>query len=51
MDARELTKKVTDQENRIFVLEKEMVFLREEVQKLRLLMGDIEIDVKMMQKR
>lgn len=51
MDARELTKKVTDQENRIFVLEKEMAFLREEVQKLRLLMGDIEIDVKMMQKR
>ena len=39
MDARELTKKVTDQENRIFVLEKEMAFLREEVQKLRLLMG------------
>lgn len=51
MDARELTKKVTEQENRIFVLEKEMCFLREEVQKLRLLMGDIEIDVKMMQKR
>lgn len=51
MDARELTKKVTDQENRIFILEKEMAFLREEVQKLRLLMGDIEIDVKMMQKR
>ena len=51
MDARELTKKVTEQENRLYHLEKEVVFLREEVEKLRLLMGDIEIDVKMMQKR
>ena len=51
MDARELTKKVTEQENRLYHLEKEVVFLCEEVEKLRLLMGDIEIDVKMMQKR
>lgn len=51
MDAKELTKRCVDQENRIFKLEKDMAYLKEEVQKLRLLMGDIEIDVKMMQKR
>ena len=45
MDARELTKKVQDQENRIFVLEKEVSYLRDEVQKLRLLFNDLDMDV------
>ena len=51
MDARELTKKVQDQENRIFVLEKEVSYLRDEVQKLRLLFNDLDMDVHMLQKR
>ena len=51
MDARELTKKVQDQENRIFVLEKEVSYLRDEVQKLRLLFNDLDMDVHMLQNR
>ena len=51
MDAKELTKKVIDQENRIFILEKEISYLSDEVQKLRLLFNDLDMDVHMMQKR
>ena len=51
MDARELTKKVQEQENRIFHLEKEVSFLRDEVQKLRLLFSDLDMDVHMLQRR
>ena len=51
MDARELTKKVTDQENRIFKLEKEVCYLQDELQKLRLLFNDLDIDVHMLQGR
>ena len=51
MDARELTKKVTDQENRIFHLEKEVEFLSQELQKQRLLLNDLDIDVHMLQRK
>lgn len=51
MDARELTKKVQEQENRIFHLEKEVSFLRDEVQKFRLLFSDLDMDVHMLQRR
>ena len=51
MDARELTKKVTDQENRIYHLEKEVEFLSQELQKQRLLLNDLDIDVHMFQNR
>lgn len=50
MDARELTKKVTEQENRIFVLEKQVEYLTQEFQKQRLILDDMSIDVKMLQK-
>ena len=51
MDARELTKKVTDQENRIYHLEKQVEFLTMEFEKQRLIMDDMKIDVQMMQRR
>ena len=51
MDAKELTKKVIDQENRIFQVEKKCEYLEMEFQKLRLLMDDMKIDVQMLQKR
>lgn len=51
MDARELTKKVTDQENRIYHLEKQVEFLTMELEKLRLLFSDLDMDVHMLQNR
>ena len=51
MDAKELTKKVQDQENRIFKLEKQVDFLTQEYEKQRLLMDDLRIEVQMMQRR
>ena len=51
MDARELTKKVTDQENRIFILEKQVEYLTQEFQKQRLHLDDMRIDVQMLQGR
>ena len=51
MDARELTKKVQEQENRIFMLEKQVEYLTQEFQKQRLLLDDMKIDVQMLQKR
>ena len=50
MDARELTKKVQEQENRIFVLEKQVEYLTQEFQKQRLILDDMNIDIKMLQK-
>lgn len=50
MDARELTKKVQEQENRIFILEKQVEYLTQEFQKQRLILDDMNIDVKMLQK-
>lgn len=51
MDAKELTKKVQDQENRIFKLEKQVEYLTQEYEKQRLLMQDMSIDVKMLTTR
>ena len=51
MDARELTKRVVDQENRIYHLEKQVDFLTQELQKQHLIMDDVRIDVQMMQRR
>ena len=51
MDARELTKKVIEQENRIFMLEKQVEYLTQEFEKQRLIIDDMKIDVKMLQNR
>lgn len=51
MDARELTKKVIEQENRIFMLEKQVEYLTQEFEKQRLFIDDMKIDVKMLQSR
>ena len=48
MDARELTKKVTEQDNKIFILEKKVEYLTQELEKQRLIMDDMSIDVKML---
>jgi len=51
MDARELTKKCIEQENRIFKLEKQVEYLVQEFEKQRLLIDDMKIDVKMLTSR
>ncbi len=51
MDAKELTKKVTEQNNKIFVLEKKVEYLTQELDKQRLIMSDMVMDVKMLQRR
>jgi hypothetical protein len=51
MDARELTKKVTEQDNKIFILEKKVEYLTQELEKQRLIMDDMSIDVKMLTQR
>ena len=51
MDARELTKKVQELENKVYLLEKLVDYLTQEFEKQRLLMDDMRIDVQMMQKR
>ena len=51
MDARELTKKVTEQENRIYHLERQVEFLTMEFQKQRLIVDDMSIDIKMLQNK
>ena len=50
MDARELTKKMYEQENTIINHEKRIEYLEQELSKLRMLMDDMKIDVQMMQK-
>ena len=51
MDARELTKKMYEQENTINNHEKRIEYLEQELAKLRMLMDDMKIDLKMMQGR
>lgn len=48
MDARELTKVVTDQGNRLFTMEKQVEYLTQELEKIRLIVDDLKIDVRMM---
>lgn len=51
MDARELTKKLYEQENKLTDYEKRIEYLEQELSKLRLIVGDIKIDMQMMQDR
>ena len=50
MNARELTTKVFELDNIIFDYKKRIEDLEQETAKLRLLMEDMKIDIKMMQK-
>lgn len=47
MDARELTKKYQTLSNEFFEKKKQIEYLTEEVQKLRMLVDDLKIDVAM----
>ena len=47
MDARELTKVVNDHSNKIIELEKSKRYLEDELSKLRLIVEDLKVDVKM----
>lgn len=51
MDARELTKVVNEYGNKINVLEKQVEYLTQELNKVRLIVNDMQIDVKMLQRR
>lgn len=48
MDAKELTKAYHTQEARISELEKQVRFITDEYEKLRLFVDDLQIDVKML---
>lgn len=50
MDARELTKMFYQSQDRIIELEKQVDFLTQEAQKLRQMVEDLQIDVKMMER-
>lgn len=49
MDARELTKIVMQFSNDIIDLKKEVNYINQQLQKLRVVVADLQIDVKMMQ--
>lgn len=49
MDARELTKAQYEDRNRIIELEKQVTFLTQECEKLRLLMDVLNVSVKMLE--
>ena len=51
MDAKELTKVVNKHDTDIIELKKQVEYLTQEVEKLRLLMGDLNYDVKDLQRR
>ena len=51
MDARELTQKMYEQQNITNNHEKRIEYLEQELAKLRMLMDDMKIDLKMMQGR
>lgn len=51
MDAKELTKVVDKNKERIFFLEKHVEQLTQKVEKMELLLNDLRIDVKMMEGR
>ena len=50
MDAKELTKKYQALENEVVELKKEVEYLKDEVQKLQMLTGDMEIDLRMLER-
>lgn len=49
MDARELTNKYMDMSNELFQTKKQVEYLTQEFEKLRLLVDDMKIDIKMME--
>lgn len=49
MDARELTPIVEKNKGRIFLLEKQVEYLTQETEKLRIFVDDMRIDLQMMQ--
>ena len=51
MDARELTPIVEKNKDRIYLLEKQVELLTEETKKLRMIVDDMKLDIKMLQKR
>ena len=51
MDAKELTKRYHDMENRVIHLERENEYLRQEFEKQRLIIDDMKTDVKMLTSR
>ena len=50
MDARELTKEYTRLSNDLFTTMKQVEYLTQEMEKMRMLVDDMKIDVKMMQR-
>lgn len=48
MDARELTKRMHEQENKTIDHQKRIEYLEQELEKLRLIIDDLKIDVKML---
>lgn len=51
MAARELTKEYTRISNELFTTKKQVEYLTEETKKLRMILEDLRLDVKMMQNR
>lgn len=51
MDARELTKKMYEQQNIIYEHDKRIEYLEQELEKLRMFIDDMKIDLKMLQVR
>ena len=51
MDARELTKEYTRLSNELFTTKKQVEYLTQEMEKLRMLVDDMKIDVQMIQNR
>ena len=49
-DAKELTKLMEDTRNRVRELEKQVEFLTQELEKQRILIDDMKVDVQMMQR-
>lgn len=49
MDAKELTKKYNEQHNQIRELTKQVEYLTQELEKQRLILDDMKIDVQMLQ--
>ena len=50
-DARELTKQMENTRERLSLAEKELEYLKQEFEKQRLIISDMQIDVKMLQNR
>ena len=51
MDARELTKEYTRLSNELFTTKKQVEYLTQEMEKLRMLVDDMKIDVQMLSRQ